>query len=106
MDGLSYLQAVLALSFVLALIGALALVARRMGLGYAVPRRQGQNRRLAVVEVMPLDPKRRLVLVRRDGREHLLLLGLGGETVVESRDAEGTAGGDFSAALAAVEDKP
>ena len=102
MDTLSYVQAVLALGFVLALIGALALVARRMGLGYAVPRKQGQNRRLAVVEVMPLDPKRRLVLVRRDGREHLLLLGTSRETVIESRDAPG---GDFTAALAAVEDR-
>ena len=33
---------------------------------------------------MPIDNRRRLVLVRRDDREHLLLLGPQGETVVET----------------------
>jgi flagellar protein FliO/FliZ len=33
------------------------------------------GRRLAVREVLPLDPKRRLVLVRCDGRDLLLLTG-------------------------------
>ena len=36
-------------------------------------------RRLAVREVLPLDPKRRLVLVRCDDRELLLLTGGAGE---------------------------
>lgn len=35
----------------------------------------GRPRRLAVHEVLPLDPKRRLVLVRCDGRDLLLLTG-------------------------------
>lgn len=44
----------------------------------------GAKRRLKVVEVAPLDHKRRLVLVRRDEVEHLLVLGANGETVVET----------------------
>ncbi len=39
----------------------------------------GGGRRLAVQEVLPLDPKRRLVLVRCDGRDLLLLTGGAGE---------------------------
>jgi hypothetical protein len=42
------------------------------------------KRRLKIVEFMPIDHRRRLVLVRRDDREHLLLLGPQGETVVET----------------------
>lgn len=75
------LQAVLALAFVLALIAAAALIARRLGLAGSAPA-PGQ-RRLAVIETLALDGRRRLLLVRRDGIEHLLLLGGDGATVVE-----------------------
>ncbi len=73
----------LALLFVLALIGILVAVARRFGFGYAAPSKKGHGRRLSIVEVMPVDTKRRLVLVRRDDREHLILLGQTSETLVE-----------------------
>jgi flagellar protein FliO/FliZ len=58
----------------------------------------GRQRRLAIVEVLPLDAKRRLVLLRRDGAEHLVLLGLGGDIVVE-RSTGPTPAPTFSAAL-------
>ena len=35
-------------------------------------------------EVAAVDPKRRLVLVRRDGVEHLRLLGSNSELVIET----------------------
>lgn len=79
-----YFRFVLALLFVLGLIALLAVLARRLGLGYRVPGRPGQRRRLSLVEVMPLDSKHRLVLIRRDQVEHLLLLGQGADTVVET----------------------
>ena len=41
------------------------------------------GRRLSVVEVLMLDTRRRLVLVRRDDVEHLILLGATTETVIE-----------------------
>jgi flagellar protein FliO/FliZ len=41
-------------------------------------------KRLSIVEVSPVDAKRRLVLVRRDGVEHLVLLGATNETVIET----------------------
>ncbi len=83
MDYESYLRFFLALVFVLGLIAALAMIARKLGLGIGVRVRPGRSRRLGIVEVMPLDAKRRLVLIRRDDVEHLLLLGTAGESVVE-----------------------
>lgn len=101
------LQLVLAFLFVLALIGLASLVARRFGLA-PTPRSDGR-RRLAVVEVLSLDPKRRLVLLRRDGVEHLVILGPASETVVESAiPAAGavTGGSRFGAVLRAAGGAP
>lgn len=83
MDWDLYVRGVVALVVVIALIGMAALLARRFGAagGLALNRR---SRRLGLVEALPLDGKRRLVLVRRDGVEHLLLLGGGADLLVES----------------------
>jgi flagellar protein FliO/FliZ len=95
-----FLQYGLALVFVLALIGLVALVAKRLGVGGAVARRHGgRNRRLGVSEVLPLDGKRRLLLIRRDQAEHLVILGPNTETVVET----GIAAPDENFAAAARE---
>ena len=83
MDIAIYGQFVLALAAVLALIGVLALAARRLGFAPRVTPLRGR-RRLAIVEVMALDAKHRLVLVRRDATEHLLLLGATQDAVVET----------------------
>ena len=79
-----YLQFLLALAFVLGLIAALTWVARRFGLTSSMIPKNSRGSRLAVVEAHMIDAKRRLVLIRRDDREHLLLLGPTGEIVVES----------------------
>ena len=83
MDFESYIRFALALTFVLALIGVLTAVARRFGFGYRSAPRKTTDRRLSIVEVMPLDAKRKLVLVRRDSTDHLVLLGSGSELLVE-----------------------
>lgn len=79
-----YVQLILALAFVIGLILLFAWAGRRFGLMGAVPRRTGQRRRLFVVEVLPLSTKHRIVLVRRDETEHLLLLGAQNDCVIES----------------------
>lgn len=81
-----YAQAVLALIFVLGLVGILILILRHFGFGAPTPTMGQRNKRVRVAEVTALDARRRLVLVRHDQREHLILLGANGETVVESRD--------------------
>ena len=67
---------------VVALIFAVAWIAKRLGLGGRIASARGK-RRLSVQEVLPLDGKRRLVLVKRDGIEHLLLIGITDDLVVE-----------------------
>jgi len=85
MDTVSYLRFVMALLAVLAMIFGLLWVVRRWGLGVMAPRGGRQRRRLAVQEVLQLDARHRLILIRRDDCEHLLLLG-NGESLVVERD--------------------
>jgi flagellar protein FliO/FliZ len=79
-----YSKFLMALVFVLGLIWLLAALARRMGFGFPVAALKGRGRRLSVIEVTPVDARRRLVLVRRDDTEHLILLGQAGELVIET----------------------
>lgn len=84
MDSGFYLRFVLALAFVLGLIGLLAWAVRRLGLTGRLASTGGRERRLEIVEVRPLDAKRRLVLLRRDSVEHLVLTGATGDLLIES----------------------
>lgn len=71
-------RATFALAFTLGLVGLAAWALRRYGpdaVARMVPARR--ERRLAVVETLILDPARRLVIIRCDGEERLLLLGEG-----------------------------
>jgi flagellar protein FliO/FliZ len=79
MDPIDYLRFLAALAFVLGLIALLAWAARRFRLGNAAPR---AARRLAVIETLPLDARRKLVLARCDGRDYLLLLGQDGNRLL------------------------
>jgi len=82
MDLQSYFRFVAALIAVLALIGAVAWAARRFGIT-ARPSTSARGRRLQVLEVAAVDARRRLVLVRRDDVEHLILLGQQADLLVE-----------------------
>lgn len=99
MDIETYLRFLLVLVFVLGLIGGFAWLARRFGLATRTPANRGSKRRLAIVEVASLDARRKLVLVQRDDREHLLVLGQTGETVIETGIAA-PQGGEFADTLA------
>src|ERR1700722_20582992 len=71
-------RAVFALAITLGLVVLAAVVARRFGPEWLVRRQRPKaERRLAIIESLPLDPARRLVLVRLDSTERLLLLGEG-----------------------------
>jgi flagellar protein FliO/FliZ len=85
---LDWARAVFALIATLALILGVAFAARRMGM--LQPRARGA-RRLSVSETLMIDPRRRLVVVRFDAREHLILLGPGGDIAlgqIEARPSE------------------
>ncbi|MGF1611156.1 MAG: flagellar biosynthetic protein FliO [Kiloniellales bacterium] len=79
-----YARFLLALLFILALIGTLAWLARRFGLGGRLVANSPGQRRLAIAEVLALDSRRKLVLLRRDDREHLVLLGPTTDLLVET----------------------
>lgn len=95
---------IVALAIVLALIAAATWFARRY-LASGLIGGLGNRRRLSVVEYAMLDGKSRLVLVRRDTVEHLLVLGPAGATVVETGivgAAGNAAGGQDTAKIAAL----
>jgi flagellar protein FliO/FliZ len=71
------LQAVFALAVTLGLFGAGVYAMRRFGPAGLLKFTPPAQRRLAIVESLNLDPNRRLVLVRFDQTERLLLLGEG-----------------------------
>jgi flagellar protein FliO/FliZ len=78
MDLGDIVRALFALLLTLGLVGLAAVAARRFGPEWMVRlQRPREHRRMAIVESLPLDPARRLVLVRLDGAEKLLLLGEG-----------------------------
>jgi flagellar protein FliO/FliZ len=74
---LNLLQAVFALAVTLGMIGAAAYAARRWAPAGLLQMRPQADRRLQVIESLTLDAQRRLVLVRLDREERLILLGEG-----------------------------
>lgn len=70
------------LTFVLALMGLLAVALRRVSSIH--PAASPKKRRLKIVEILPIDARRRLAIIQRDDRQHLVILGQNGETVIES----------------------
>jgi flagellar protein FliO/FliZ len=95
----SYLRLVVALAIVLGMIGGAAWIVRRFGWGHRLVARAGE-RRLQVLEALPLDNKRRLVLLRRDGIEHLVLLGVSSDLLIEGGIGQSAEDGEFRALLA------
>jgi flagellar protein FliO/FliZ len=82
MDLLDIARYLGALLLVLGLIGFAGLAARRFGLpGLARP---ASTRRLKIVETLMLSPRQRLVLLRRDDIEHLVMICPDGASVIEA----------------------
>ena len=68
---------------VLALIGLTAWLVRRFGANRLGNAARGRQPRLAVIDAATVDGRRRLVLIRRDNVEHLLMIGGPSDLVVE-----------------------
>jgi hypothetical protein len=93
----------LAFLVVLALIGAAAWLARRFaGSRLGTNTNRGRMPRLAVIDAAAVDGRRRLVLVRRDNIEHLLMIGGPTDIVVEPNIVRAQPARDQMAARAAV----
>lgn len=82
---MDWARSLFALVATLALLLGVAWGARRLGM--LRPGQEGE-RRLRISESLMLDPRRRLVIVRCDEREHVLLLSPAGDLVVAQMDAK------------------
>jgi flagellar protein FliO/FliZ len=76
---------------ILAVIAAIAWALRRFGSGRLGVATRGRQPRLAVIDYATVDSRRRLILVRRDNVEHLLMIGGPGDVVVEPNIVRATA---------------
>lgn len=93
---------VIAFVVVLLLIGILAWLVRRFsgrGAGAGV---RGRQPRLAVIDAATVDARRRLILVRRDNVEHLLMIGGPTDVVIEPNIVRATGTARDAAAVHAV----
>lgn len=83
MEMMDYLRFGLALLFVLGLIAGCSWLANRMGLAPRVSTGPAAKR-LSVTEIQRIDARRRLMLIRRDNVEHLILLNGDQDLLIES----------------------
>lgn len=83
--GTTIMQFIFALGFVIALLAVFAYGAKRLGFiaKVTINSDKRQAKRLNIVEIMPVDAKRRLILIRRDNKEHLVMLGTERDLLIE-----------------------
>ena len=91
---------------VLALIGLTAWLVRRFGARRRRRPARGRQPRLAVIDAAAVDGRRRLVLIRRDNVEHLLMIGGPTDVVVEHQYRARRAAREPAARCAAARTAP
>jgi flagellar protein FliO/FliZ len=95
MTGSQFFYGLLIFVGVLALIGGVAWLVRRFaGNRLGASTNRGRMPRLAVIDAAAVDGRRRLVLVRRDNIEHLLMIGGPTDIVVEANIVRAMPGRD------------
>jgi len=83
LEGISWVRILLAFLIVSSLLATLGLGLRYIANNrIKIPGLKYTPRRLSILETLPLDIRRRLVLVKCDESEHLLLLGTHEDVVV------------------------
>ena len=83
--GTTIIQFIFALGFVIALLLAFAYGAKKLGFiaRVTIDQKGKQKKRLNIVEILPVHAKRRLMLIRRDDKEHLIMLGAERDLLIE-----------------------
>ncbi len=77
------LRLLISLAFVISLMGGLAYILKRLGLSTG-GNVSHDKRRLKVIEALTLDGRHRAVLLQRDNKQHLVILGPNSETLIET----------------------
>ncbi len=76
MDFDQLIRGFLALLFVLGLIGGLTILARKFGFTVRPSKINTiKSNNLSIKEVLPVDAKRKIILIKNNNLEHLLLIG-------------------------------
>ena len=81
---ITYLKVIFALAFVLGLIILSSIFIKKTGLDKKLIGNRTNNSRLAVVESLYLDHKNRIVIVKCDEKEVVLLVGTNGNLLISS----------------------
>ncbi|MEP3278110.1 MAG: flagellar biosynthetic protein FliO [Stappiaceae bacterium] len=100
------LQFLIAAIIVLALIGIFFWIFRRVSGGSIMKVARSRQQRLSVMDAASVDARRRLVLVRRDNVEHLLLIGGPTDVVVEEGIMRGVPATQAARPMQAVPGSP
>lgn len=83
-DSQLVIRLILGMVFLLALLTFGLWTMRKSGIGGSFQKVRSKNKRASIVEVQAIDPKRRLIMIRRDDVEHLLLLGPHTDILIEA----------------------
>lgn len=89
MDMLDFARYFAGLVLVLGLLAGFAYLLRRgmmQGLFPGMPGSQS-HRRMSVKESLLLDPRRRVLIIKVDDTEHIVLLGASGEQILDTKPA-------------------
>lgn len=73
MTEISYLKFILALLIVLGLLYGCLWILKRFGIGQAVITKKTREKNLSLLEVLPLDGRRKLMRIKDGEQEHLIL---------------------------------
>ena len=84
-------RTIMGLGVVLLLLAVVCWLLRRFG-PHGTAMQGASGRRLALVESLALDPRTRLLLVRHDDREHLLVVSAAGTTTLVGSGASAVPG--------------
>lgn len=90
MEVMDYSRFVLALAFVIGMIWLISYGLKRSGLDKRLRGVTGQQGRLGIVDVLYLDPRRKLTLVRADEREYLIFISGENAQLIDSKDIKKT----------------
>lgn len=82
-DPYQILKLIFALFFVIALMGGLSVLLKKLGLAENTGT-SGKIKRLKIIESLPLDTRRRAVIIQCDNTQHLVILGPNSESVVKT----------------------
>ncbi len=79
------LRAIFSLAFVVGVMWLIGYVIKKYGHRWGLPQHMtvGRNRRLKLVEVLSVDHKTKIALIRHDDKEHLLVVGAEGSQIIE-----------------------